>query len=184
MAASVSMRGVAIPLRGSTIVRPVVFRRLAIPVGESSGCAWRIRAAAPATAGQAAEVPWKYSSEPPLVTTSQKAPGASSERFEAELEKQTIVSGATDESSHSVPPESSDQPTWAKVSGYTAPTETALEMQAGAAIALSQPVVPGSDDEDDPGRVGRVDGLDVVGVDDRRSIRARARPSALRRRTG
>src|SRR5262249_55118350 len=110
-------RGVEMPLRGSVSVRPVVFSRLAMPVGSSSGCAWRMRAAAPEAAGAAAEVPWKYSVEPPFVTTSQNAPGASSDRVEAEFEKQTIVSGEIESSAHSVPPESFCQPTWTKESG-------------------------------------------------------------------
>ena len=40
-----------------------------------------------------------------MVTTSQKAPGASSDRLDAEFEKQTIVSGETEESEHAGFPE-------------------------------------------------------------------------------
>ena len=111
------MRGVETPLRGSISARPVALRRLAIPEGVSSGCASCINAAAPDAAGAAADVPWKNSEAPPLVTTSQKAPGASRDSTEAEFEKQTIVSGETDESEHCVPPESSCHPTCTKESG-------------------------------------------------------------------
>src|ERR1700730_10964231 len=99
-------------------------------------------ATAPAIDGEEAEVPWKNAEPPPLVTTSQKAPGANSESGAAELEKQTIVSGATAESSHRVPPESFCHPTWACVSAYTAPTDNAFDRQAGAAIALSSASFP------------------------------------------
>ena len=164
-AASVSMRGVAIPLRGSTSVRPVVFSRLAIPVGESPGCAWRIRAAAPATAGPRPTSRGRTSRSRPRVTTSQKAPGASRERFDAELEKQTIVSGDTDESSHSVPPES---PGPAHV-GVGIRIDGAHRDRVGDAgrrrDGVVQRFVAGGDDDHDPGRVRRVDGRDVVGVE-------------------
>jgi hypothetical protein len=105
-AASVSMRGVRTPLRGSKTGFPVARRRLAICPGESSGRACCRSATAPATAGAAAEVPWNCSTAPPRVGASQRAPGASSESCSAELEKQTTVSAATAGSAQRVPPES------------------------------------------------------------------------------
>ena len=62
-------------------------------------------------------MPLKLSGPPPFVTTFQKAPGASRERLDVELEKQTIPSGLAGWSVQRMPPAPSDQLTRDRVSG-------------------------------------------------------------------
>jgi hypothetical protein len=115
-AARVSIRGVTTPFRGSVIGFPVERRIPMIVAGEAVGYFCRSRATAPAAAGVEAEVPLKESWAPPFVATFQNAPGASSERFVVELEKQTMESGLVGESVQRIPPLSSDQLTRERVS--------------------------------------------------------------------
>src|SRR6266545_3941793 len=101
-AARMSTRGVTTPFRASVTGFPVERRTPITPAGVRSGRACRRSATAPATAGVEAEVPENETGEPPFVATFQKAPGPSSDRFDVELEKQTIPSGVTGWSGHRV----------------------------------------------------------------------------------
>ena len=88
------MRGVVIPLRGSVMGAPVLFKRLWIASGLREGSCWRRRAVAPATWGEAWEVPRYVEMPPPRPVEVMSAPGASRSSADPPFEKQVTRSAA------------------------------------------------------------------------------------------
>src|SRR5512144_1024449 len=84
-----------IPLRGSATATPVERSTPRMPKLVRSGLAWRMSANAPAAAGAEAEVPPKLETFRPPFPIVLHNPGASSERFVFESEKQVTRSGVT-----------------------------------------------------------------------------------------
>src|SRR5438876_407732 len=123
------------PFFGSVTVTPVFLRAASIWSGLRPGWAWSRRAAVAAATGQACDVPRKVERPPPIPAEVTGAPGASTSTLLSEFEKQVTRSAAV---VASVQPKEMVPESFL----YTAPTATALAMQAGTAICELDALFP------------------------------------------